>query len=56
MDCYYRSKPKINGYQQRMHTIWRDKGMFNINEQRLIYQQSQIRKKQWLTKLELEEI
>ena len=30
--------------------------MFNITEQRLINQQSQIRKKQWLTKLELEEI
>ena len=30
--------------------------MFNINEQRLTDQQSQIRKKKWLTKLELEEI
>ena len=38
-----------------MHAIWRDKGMFNITEQRLMDQQSQIRK-QWLTKLELEEI
>ena len=56
MECYYRSKPKINEYQQRMHTRWRDKGMFTINEQRFMDQQSQIRKKQWLTKLELEEI
>ena len=39
-----------------MHAIWRDKGMFNITEQRLMDQQSQIRKKQWLTKLELEKI
>ena len=39
-----------------MHTICRDKDMFNITEQRLMDQQSQIRKKQWLTKLELEEI
>ena len=31
MECYYRSKPKINEYQQRMHTIWRDKGMFTTN-------------------------
>ena len=51
MEYYYRSKPKINGYQQQMHRIWRDKGMFNITEQRLMDQQSQIRKKQWLTKL-----
>ena len=30
--------------------------MFNVTEQRVMEQQSQIRKKQWLTKLELEEI
>ena len=30
--------------------------MFSITEQRLMDQQSQIRKKQWLTNLELEEI
>ena len=39
-----------------MHAIWRDKGMFNVTKQRLIDQQSQIKKKQWLTNLELEEI
>ena len=47
---------KNNGYRQQMHAIWRDKGMFNITEQRLINQQSQIWKNLWLTKLELEEI
>ena len=56
MECYYRSKLKINGYRQQMHAIWRDKVMFNITEQRLMYEESQIRKKQCLTKLELEEI
>ena len=39
-----------------MHAIWRNKGMFNITEQRLMDQQSQIRKKQWFKKLEVEEI
>ena len=34
MECYCRSKPKNNGYQQQMHAIWRDKGMFIITEQR----------------------
>ena len=53
---YYMSKPKLNGYQQRVHAIWRDKGRFNMTDQRLKDQQSQIRKKQWLTKLELEEL
>ena len=56
MEYYCWSKPKINGYLQRMHAIWRDKGMFNITEQRFMDQQSQIRKKQSLTNLELEEI
>ena len=56
MECYYWSKPKITEYRQRMHAIWRDKGIFNITEQWLMDQQSQIRKKQWLTKLELEQI
>ena len=35
MECYYNSKPKINGYRQRIHAIWRIKGMFNITEQRV---------------------
>ena len=39
-----------------MHAIWRDKGMFNVTEQRHMDQKSHRRKKQWLTKLELEEI
>ena len=47
---------KINEYRQRMHAIWRDKGLFNITEQKLMDQQSQIRKKQWLIKMVLEEI
>ena len=34
MECYYKNKPKINGYRQQMHAIWRDKGLFNINEQK----------------------
>ena len=34
----------------------REKGMFNITEQKLMDQQIQTRKKQWLTKLELEEM
>ena len=55
MECYYRSKPEINGYQQRIHTIWRDRGLWT-SKQRLMDQQSQIRKKQWLTNLEIEEI
>ena len=56
MECYYPNKPKLNGYWQQMYATWTDKAMFNTTEQRLMDQQSQIRKKQWLTNLELEEI
>ena len=45
MKCYYKSKPKVNGYRQRMHVIWRDMGMINKTELRLINQQSQVKKK-----------
>ena len=54
MECYCRSKPENKRYQQQMHVILRGKGMFNITEQRLMDQQSQIRKKQWLTNLEIQ--
>ena len=39
-----------------MHAIWTDKGTFNITEQKLTDKQRQIRKKQCLTNLGLEEI
>ena len=45
MKYYYKSKPKVNGYRQRMHVIWRDMGMINKTELRLINQQSQVKKK-----------
>ena len=43
------------GYRQRIHAIWKGKSMFNITDQRLMDQQSQIRKNPCLTNLELEE-
>ena len=46
MECYYTTKPKITEYQQQMRVIWRDKGISNIIELRLMDQRSQIRKKQ----------
>ena len=42
MECYYRSKPRINRYRQQMHPMWRDKCIFNITEQSFMDQQSQI--------------
>ena len=44
---------KKSGYDE---VSWRGKGIVKISEQGLMDQQSLIRKKQWLTKLEPEEI
>ena len=56
MECYYLSMPSRNGYRKRMLQIWVEKGMFHGTEQRLVDQANQIRKKQWLSELELDEI
>ena len=56
MECYYQSTPSRNGYRKRMLQIWVEKGMFQVTEQRLVDQANHIRKKQWLSELELEEI
>ena len=39
-----------------MLQIWVEKEMFHVTEQRLVDQENQIRKKQWLSELELKEI
>ena len=39
-----------------MLDLWREKGMFIVTEQSLVDQSNQIRKRGWLTDLELEEI
>ena len=56
MQCYYRSEYGRNGYRKRMHAIWNNMGMFNVTEQRLVDQKSNILKIKWLSDLELEEI
>ena len=35
MECFIRSKPENRGYRRRMISIWQDRGMFEISEQRL---------------------
>ena len=48
MECYYRSKPKIDRYQQQIHAIWRDKSMFDTRKS--------IKKETMVTKFKLGEI
>ena len=53
MECFIRSKPENRGYRRRMISIWQDRGMFEISEQRLADQVKQIKHNQWLTKVEV---
>ena len=34
MQCYLLSEPKIRGYRKRMLSLWLQKGMFWVSEQR----------------------
>ena len=56
IECYYLSEPGKKGYRKRMHIIWNQQEMFSVTEQRLVDQANQIRKRKWLSNLELEEI
>ena len=56
MECYLLTKPKIKGYIKRMLSLWLQKVMFWVSEQRLVDQANTIRKNSWMTKLEIEEL
>ena len=55
LECYLLGEPKIRGYRKRMLSLWLQKGMFWISEQRLVDQANTIRKNIWMTELEIEE-
>ena len=48
------SKPKIRGYRKRILSLWLQKGMFSVSEQRLVDQANTIRRNSWMTELEIE--
>ena len=56
MDCYLLSEPKIRGYRKRMLSLWLQKGMFWVSEQRLVNQANAIRRNSWMTELEIEDL
>lgn len=49
VECYYLSKPvdesgtPVTGYRQRMHALWKERGLPKITEQRLCDQAGMIR-------------
>ena len=56
MECYLLSDPKVRGYRKRMLSLWLEKGMFWVSEQRLVDQANTIRRNSWMTELEIGEL
>ena len=56
MECYLLSEPKFSGYRKRMLSLWLQKGMFWVSEQKLVGQVNTIRRNSWMTELEIEQL
>ena len=56
MECYLLSEPKIRGYRKHMLSLWLQKGMFWVSEERLVDQTNTIHRNSWMTELEIEEL
>ena len=49
-------EPKIRGYRKHTLSLWLQKGLFWVSEQRLVDQANTIRRNNWMTQLEIEEL
>ena len=56
MECYLLSEARIRGYRKPMLSLWLQKVLFRVSEQRLVDQANTIRRKSWMTELEIEEL
>ena len=56
MECYLLSEPKIRGYRKLMISLWLNKVMFWVPEQRLVDQANTILRNSWMTELKIEEL
>ena len=56
MECHLLSELKIREYRKRMLSLWLQKGMFLVSQQRLVDQASTIHRNSWMTELEIEEL
>ena len=51
-ECYLLREPKLE-YRKCMLSLWLQKGMFWVSEQRLVDQANTIRRNSWMTELEI---
>ena len=56
MECHLLSECKIRGYRKCMLSLWLQKGMFWVSEQRLVNRANTIRRNSCMTELEIEEL
>ena len=56
MECYLLNELNIRGYRKRMLSLWLQKSMFSVSEQRLVDQANTIHRNSWMTELEIEEL
>ena len=56
MECYLLSEPKVRGYRKHILSLWLNKGMFWVSEQRLVDQVNTIHRNSWMTELEIKEL
>ena len=52
MECYLLCEPKVRGYRKRILSLWLNKGMFWVSEQRLVDQENTIGRSSRMTELE----
>ena len=50
------SEPKVRGYRKRFLSLWLNKGILWVSEQRLVDQGNTTRRSSWMTELEIEEL
>ena len=50
------NEPNIRGYRKGMLSLWLQKGMFWVSEQRLVDQANTIRRNSWMNELEIEQL
>ena len=55
VECCLLSEPKIREYIEHMLSLWLQKGMFLVSEQRLVDQTNTIRRNSWMAESEIEE-
>ena len=56
VEWYLFIEPKIRGYRKRMLSLWLQKCLFWVSEQRLVDPANTIRTNSWMTELEIEEL